>query len=349
MEQKDIEKHRKELMRLAQEAETNKSLQYDSASEEHRKLMDIYKLNSPVGKAVYNSFSDEDLSDYIRQRAAKLNHPPARREVYWIMEIYIKRRFLNWPKALKAAVMSSHAGSGGYTYEKLKEREQGCLYALEQVRKKGEELKRPPHISEVKEYMPALSGIYDTWEQVLVAAGINNEWKKKHMLFKVEDFTEEERKMLKTIKEKATELGRAPLRKEIDSEIRFALKEKCRTWRNTLYQIGLRPIEKKHAFGQTYLNKRKSSEKQHSESLYEGVFKILNLTDEDKQRLDILENIIKDLGRAPIREELPEDVYKNLMELCGSYRNMLYQAGAEPLEKDEALKIRHKLKNKTQT
>lgn len=344
IELNEINEYKRKLENLASNAAAHGGLQYDLQSAEHKELMSIYKIKSAIGKELYESFSDEELCNYIRNRAKELDHVPTQKEVYWVYHMYIKHRFGNWPKALKAAVMSTKAGSGGHSYKIIEEREKQCQETLELIRKKADELHRPPHLTEMQNYVEALKYKFDTWNQVLDAAGINQEWKNTHMLFLVEDFSEEEKAMLEKIKDKALELGRSPLRKEVDEEVREQLKIKCKTWRNTLYQIGMKPIEKPKSFTETYLDDKKNKGRQHKEILSNGLYKVLKLTKKEKEDLTALRQIINELGRTPIKEELPEAVYNGLMKTCGSYRNVLFQVGAVPLDKTETQKIRRRVK-----
>lgn len=344
IELEEIKKYRAELEVLASKAAESGDLEFNLESAEHKELMGIYKIKSIQGKEIYENLSDEELCDYIRNRARELDHVPTQKEVYWIYHMYIKHRFGNWPKALKAAVMSTKAGSGGHSFKIIEEREEQCQKILSQIRERADELHRPPHLTEMSDCIEGLKYKFDTWNQVLEAAGINQEWKNKHMLFTVEDFTKEEQGLLEKIKSKAQELGRPPLRKEIENEIKEKLKIKCKTWRNTLYQIGMEPIEKPKSFSATYLDDRKNKGKCHKEVLSNGLYKVFKLNKKEKEYLVQLREIVNDLKRAPIKEELPEDVYRGLMQVCGSYKNVLFQVGVEPLDKTNTQKIRRRLK-----
>ncbi|MFV0516662.1 MAG: homing endonuclease associated repeat-containing protein [Aminipila sp.] len=344
MQKKEIVKYKENLQQLAKEATDLGQLEYNKESEEHKELMSIYKIKSQTGKFIYEAFSDEELCDYIRKRATELTHVPAQKEIYWIYRMYIKHRFVNWPKALRVSVLSSKAGQDGHSITVIQEREKLCNNRLMEIRKKADELHRPPHMAEMKYCIEDLKYKYETWAEVLKAAGINQQWKNKHMLFVVENFTEEEEKLIEVIKEKVIELGRAPLRKEIEEEVREKLKVKCKTWRNTLYQIGIEPIEKQNTFDTTYLNSKKNKEKRHNEILNGGLFKIVKPNSLEKEYLRKLKNIIKELGRAPLKEELDKNLYEKLMHVCGSYRNILYQVGAEPLDKTQQQRIRRLLR-----
>lgn len=55
------------------------------------------------GRAVYQSFSDQELLDILRRAAEELGHLPSQKEVFCVHRDYIRRRFKNWPTALRAA------------------------------------------------------------------------------------------------------------------------------------------------------------------------------------------------------------------------------------------------------
>ncbi len=72
-----------------------------------------YAASNARGHSVFESFTDEELLDYIRAEAKRLNHAPAQKELFWVMRDYIKRRFKRWPYAMKAAGLTASAGKGG--------------------------------------------------------------------------------------------------------------------------------------------------------------------------------------------------------------------------------------------
>ncbi|SHH98917.1 hypothetical protein SAMN02745823_01798 [Sporobacter termitidis DSM 10068] len=56
-----------------------------------------------AGRRLYNSFTDEELLDILRLTAAELGHTPSQKEIFCVYRAYIRRRFTNWPTALRAA------------------------------------------------------------------------------------------------------------------------------------------------------------------------------------------------------------------------------------------------------
>lgn len=90
-----------------------KQLQYDAErakaavpSQQQQNWIDPVKWSlytSPAGEMLYRSFSDEELLDILRMEAAELGRVPAQHEVFCVYRDYIRRRFGNWIKALRAA------------------------------------------------------------------------------------------------------------------------------------------------------------------------------------------------------------------------------------------------------
>lgn len=57
----------------------------------------------PEGKQLYQSYSDTELLQILQAEAARLGRVPAQHEVFCVYRDYIRRRFGNWIKALRAA------------------------------------------------------------------------------------------------------------------------------------------------------------------------------------------------------------------------------------------------------
>jgi len=55
------------------------------------------------GRALYESFSDEELLDMLRSETAKLGRFPSQHEIFCVYRMYIRKRFRNWPTALRRA------------------------------------------------------------------------------------------------------------------------------------------------------------------------------------------------------------------------------------------------------
>ena len=64
-----------------------------------------------------------------------------------------------------------------------------------------------------------------------------------------------------------------------------------------------------------------------------AVYKIKNLETECVEDLSEIRQLSRQLHRAPLMGELPEDLKERVVKRCGSYRNALYQIGLEPVKK----------------
>ena len=72
-----------------------------------------FSMDSPVGYQVYLAFDDKELLEVIRKMAVMLNHSPSRKEVFWPIRDYAKRRFKRWPYVMERAGLSKSTGKGG--------------------------------------------------------------------------------------------------------------------------------------------------------------------------------------------------------------------------------------------
>lgn len=56
-----------------------------------------------AGRRLYDSFTDEELLDILRLADAELGHAPSQKEIFCVYRSFIRRRFTNWPTALRVA------------------------------------------------------------------------------------------------------------------------------------------------------------------------------------------------------------------------------------------------------
>ena len=59
--------------------------------------------DGPAGRALYASFSDEELLEVLRSSAERLGRNPTQKEVFCVYRRFLRDRFGNWPRALAAA------------------------------------------------------------------------------------------------------------------------------------------------------------------------------------------------------------------------------------------------------
>lgn len=136
--------------------------------------LEQYSLETDIGKAVYSSFSDEELLELLREKARILDHSPSKREVAKVFKEYIKSRFGKWPYALKQANLSRSAGSGGKTFKEMEHdaeiREQ-LFEKLRQYAIKNGCIPTPEDLPEISEPLKK----YDkSWDRIIKAAGLDN-------------------------------------------------------------------------------------------------------------------------------------------------------------------------------
>lgn len=158
----ELRRRRRELHALAGKAEV----------EPQGKERIRYGLDGPQGQQLYESCSDQELLELLRERAGALGRSPAQNEVHWTCRTYLRARFKNWPNALRAAGLSRSAGRCGKRLEQVQAEEQESQKLLAQVREARKTLGRMPHPSDLPEVIQGLRHQYKTWGEVLAAAGV---------------------------------------------------------------------------------------------------------------------------------------------------------------------------------
>ncbi len=301
-------------------------------------LYQTYSLETICGRAFYNSLTEEELLNILKKRAEELGRSPAKKEVFWVLREYIRERFQKWPYALKAA-----------TEEEL----------LNILKKRAEELGRSPAKKEVfwvlREYIRER---FQKWPYALKAAGLSKAaGKGGKSLSKQQEEAEEYQMFLNEIRKKAKEICRIPhprdlpqisiqVAKYADSlskqqeeaeeyqmflnEIRKKAKEICRIPHpRDLPQISIQVAKYADKWGKVILDAGID------EAFFQecAVYKIKNLETECVEDLSEIRQLSRQLHRAPLMGELPEDLKERVVKRCGSYRNALYQIGLEPVKK----------------
>ncbi len=298
-----------------------------------------YAIAGKEGKLLYESFSDAELLQFLRDTAAALNHTPAQKEVFWVMREYIKRRFGKWPYALRMAGLSTSAGKGGISMDAQQAEEKRRKKLLEQVREEAIRRGRIPHPKDMPQVCKDLKKHYKLWSEVLKAAGVSAQLLNEKSVYKIEDLEPEYVEMLEEVRTRAYELGRSPAHGEIDLELKRALIARCGSWRNALFQIGLLPAAAKTPFQNIYIDYRKAENRHgHTEGSGDCYFRVLNLSAEDKGLLAALDALYRKTGKPPLSEEVPKEIRVSLHKLCGSWANVLYQIGIKPEDYYKTLK-----------
>ena len=88
---------------LAEDAERARSGNVDGYSQEWIDPTLWKAYCGKRGEELYESFSDQELLDILREAVAELGRLPSQKEVFCVYRCYIRKRFKNWPTALRAA------------------------------------------------------------------------------------------------------------------------------------------------------------------------------------------------------------------------------------------------------
>ena len=286
-----------------------------------------YGLDGPQGRQLYESCSDQELLDLLRERAAALGRSPAQNEVHWTCRAYLRARFKNWPGALRAAGLSRSAGRSGRPLERVRAEDEALQALLGQVRAAGETLGRMPHPSDLPQVLPGLRHRYRTWGEVLVAAGAVEAAAPRPPL----PLEEAYRPLLEAVRRRAEELNRSPLRREVDPALTEPLVRRCGSWRQVLAQLGLEPVHRIAPFSNTRLSDRSGRPAgRHRGSLHDCYYRLLRVDEITAGDLELVAQTARRLGRTPEQREIPLPVRKRLQAVCGSWANALYQLGLAP-------------------
>ena len=128
----------------------------------------------------------------------------------------------------------------------------------------------------------------------LAAAGVE----RVRTVHPVTDLDARCRAMLEMLKAQAVELGRAPLRSEVDETLRGTLVNRCGSWRNVLYQIGLEPVVHISPFSGAALDRSPGRTRPHSTALYDCYYRLLSPGPDTRRNLTLVEELARSLPRV---------------------------------------------------
>lgn len=295
----------------------------DETSENYKN----FSLKTEKGRQFYRSLNDETLLEILREKAKELGHSPAQAEIFWIWRSYIKKRYGKWPYALEAAGLSKAAGKKGKTLLQMQKEKEDYEELLQELQKVAKRLCRIPHPQEVPELATRLKKYTDDWNKIIRDAGLGRKFfREKASVYPVENLEIELRRALDVVGRLAEHLGRPPLKSEIPEEIRKPLIEKCGSFRNVLFQIGLEPVTRINPFSVTRIqNSGKKERKNHRLTLEDCYYQILHPDEQTKKDLEALYEISRTLKRLPERKEVDAKLRARLQKSCGSWANALNQ------------------------
>ena len=196
---------------------------------------------------------------------------------------------------------------------------------LSVLKKRADELGHSPAQKEIfwvwREYIKTR---FKRWPYALKAAGLSKAaGKGGKSLKQLEKEKEEYSQYLQMMQEKAAELCRIPHPKEMP-QILKGLEKREISWSDFVRDAGI---------DRYFFRKR-------------GVYVVHNLDAVEKEQLQSILNLAWKIGRPPLKEELPKVLLQNLMSKCGSYRNVLFQIGLEPIEKKRSFSMKAEAQRK---
>ena len=167
---------------------------------------------------------------------------------------------------------------------------------------------------------------YNSWGKALMAAGISSVKYDEKSVYPIPDLNQEDWELFHRLSDLSRKLGRAPMHHEIDENIKRRLLDRCGSWRNVLYQIGLEPVIRIKPFEKYYLDYRQDQNKvKHSHNLRNCYYRVLNMDEPTRADLESLREKAVKTGKLPEKNQVAEAVRKRLQEACGSWGNVLYQ------------------------
>lgn len=285
-----------------------------------------YSLQTEKGRAFYESLSDEFLLGVLRNKAAGLGRSPSQKEMIWVWRLYIRTRFKKWPYALKAAGLSKAAGRDGVSFQKHQREKEEYLQLFPLIQDKAVKLCRIPHPREVPEIEKALARYGVSWADFIRQAGLDGEFFHRRAVYQAGNLDEQDRQRLKLVLKAAWDLGRPPLKRELPQDVIRPLIQKCGSYRNVLFQIGLEPVEKKSPFiAASGKPGKEKLQRKHQVDLKDCYYQVLNRDAQFQRDLKALCDWTQKKGRLPGREEIDPEMRKRLQRSCGSWSNALRQ------------------------
>lgn len=288
-------------------------------------LYEKYSLETERGQAFYESLDDEVLLQVLRDKAEEFGRSPSQKEIFWVWREYIKKRFQKWPYALKTAGLGKSAGKGGKALSKVRQEQEEYQAFLEKIREKAKELCRIPHQKEMPEWKEEMLRYNKSWGQIIQEAGIDEAFFQTYAVYQITDLEPEYERMLKTVKDIAEKLHRAPLKEELPEEIRGSLIARCGSYRNVLHQIGMIPMKQRHPFHGTLPGAGEEKTRPHQRDPRHCFYRVVNMDRQTEKDMETLSAIWEETGTLPERKKVDPELRKRVQRSCGSWANALYQ------------------------
>lgn len=157
-------------------------------------------------------------------------------------------------------------------------------------------------------------------------AGLDRSFfREKAQVYQIEKPEIEIQRALDIVRQTARKLERPPFKSEIPEELRKPLIERCGSFRNVLFQIGLEPVTRITPFSAKKIEDSKSKKKPHRRTLEDCYYQILNPDIQTQKDLEELYRMKESLKRLPEKKEVDVNLRVRLQKSCGSWANALNQ------------------------
>ncbi|HWQ80454.1 MAG TPA: hypothetical protein VN381_16620 [Anaerovoracaceae bacterium] len=217
----------------------------------------------------------------LTERWAELGYPPKRKE--FPESESLKQRFGSWGNALHAAE-EFEQWQLAYNEKAARPFSPEDELCLRELKDKARVLGRTPLKTEIHvETRCRLRICCGSWDTVLQRAGLSPmegdalaqaQWDEKQRqrageesLYRIPDLEPEYWEILEEILTLTKKLNRAPMKEEIDPGQRKWLQERCSSWRNALYQVGVAALTKQET-AKVKTEKRDLRKRQKETELY---------------------------------------------------------------------------------
>lgn len=166
--------YRKRIAEIAKQAAQNPQDEEVQLREQYQR----FTLSHGLGRAVYASYSDEELMQILCWTADELGHVPAQHDVFFLYRIYLKARFRTWPAALRAVGMRQLPAADLELpdWETMLTEEPEICAALLDVANLRETMGYPPRKKDVP-HAKDLCERFRSWENTIAASDAYCRWK----------------------------------------------------------------------------------------------------------------------------------------------------------------------------
>lgn len=290
-------------------------------------LWSYFDYTTVIGSQVYRSYSDQELLALLQQAQQRLGYCPRKRDLYCVYQRYIRYRFGSWPTALAAAGLAAETTLPPEQLQQLLlGLDQDQQYAICQLLTAAELSKHPLMKPLVKQAQEVLLPRFEYKQAIHQAVA----WWQECDLSSDAELAVAESPELAALRSLAADLGRTPLRAEMDFANVFVLWQAYQGWGRVLAAAGLEPLS-----AEQLLQARREFALRRASVEFVDPYTLRSVGAKGQAALQELCRLAQQLGRSPFREEIPAAMFRQLNQQFGSWRLALSKLGLEPPDKKQ--------------